>query len=248
MRRSLKAAGLAVCAVAIATSDAQAAWKPFASGAMNISDQVSLARTSDGVLHVGWFHGGYSVLQTPIAAAGNVGAEVPIVSGWASASDPVLVAQGNGLTAFWPGSPTLDTGNPQAGIDMATSGDGGRSWSVSPRAVSFDGFASVPAAAVAGGTFLQAFLRGAETVVHAGTDPAVPAGGGYGEGTNQALAVSPAGQALVAWCSGGVFVQPVTPASGAPAGPAAKMPRTGYCDAAARTQLVARAGGGFVVA
>src|SRR4051812_6476364 len=224
MRRSLKAVGLAVFAVAIATSDADAAWKPFASGAMNISDQVSLARTSDGVLHVGWFQGASSVMQTPIAAGGSVGAGVPIVSGWASAGDPVLVAQGTGLTAFWPGSPTLETGNPQAGIDVATSGDGGRSWSVSPRAVSFDGFASVPAAAVAGGTFLQAFLRGGETAVHVGTDPGVPAAGGYGGGTNQALAVSSAGPALVARCPDGGFVPPVNPASGPPAGAAAKMP------------------------
>src|SRR3954453_20845452 len=87
---------------------------------------------------------------------------VTIVSGWASAGNPALVAQGTALTAFWPGSPTLETGNPQAGINLATSGGGGRSWSVSPRAVTTDGFASQPAAAVPGGTFLQAFLRGSE--------------------------------------------------------------------------------------
>src|SRR3954452_6361402 len=249
MRRSLKAAGLAVCAVAIATSDAEAAWKPFASGAMNISDQVSLARTSDGVLHVGWFDAGYNVVQTPIAATGKVGAGVTIVSGWASAGNPVLVAQGTALSAFWPGSPTLETGNPQAGIDMAGSGDGGRSWSVSPRAVTADGFASSPAAAVAGGTFLQAFLRGAETVVHAGTEPTAPATGGYGAGTDQALAVSRAGQVLLAWCTtGGLFVHPVDPVSGAPPGPSANMQASAFCDAAARTQLVARAGDGFFVA
>src|SRR3954453_3682852 len=91
---------------------------------------------------------------------------VTIVSGWASASNPVLVAQGTALSAFWPGSPTLETGNPQAGIDMASSSDGGRSWSGGPQAVTVDGFASSPAAAVAAGTFLQAFLRGSETVVH----------------------------------------------------------------------------------
>jgi hypothetical protein len=249
MWRSLVAAAVAVGTVALAPSTAGAAWKPFASGAMNISDQVSLARTSDGVLHVGWFRAGFDVFQTPVSAAGTVGAAVPIVSGWASAGNPVLVAQGGALTAFWPGSPTLVTGDPQAGIDMATSADGGHAWAVSPRAVSSDGFASSPAAAAVGGTFLQAFERGSETVVHVGLDPAVPAAGGYGGGTNQALAASTAGQAMVAWCTtGGVFVQPVTPASGAPAGAASNMPGTGYCDAAARTQLVARVRGGFVIA
>ena len=121
MRRSLVAAGLAAYALAVAAPSAGAAWKPFASGGMNISDQVSLARTSDGVLHVGWFQAGYNVFQTPVSAAGGVGAAVPIVNGWASAGNPVLVAQGVALTAFWPGSPTLVTGDPQAGIDMATS-------------------------------------------------------------------------------------------------------------------------------
>ena len=54
---------------------------------------------------------------------------------------------------------------------------------------------------------------------------------------------------MVAWCTtGGVFVQPVTPASGAPAGAAQNMPASGFCDAAARTQLVARTGAGFYVA
>ena len=249
MRRSLKVAAVAVGMVAAAAPSAGAAWKPFASGGMNISDQVSLARTGDGVLHVGWFDAGYDVFQTPVSAVGTVGAAVPIVSGWASAGNPVLVAQSSELAAFWPGSPTLVTGDPQAGIDMATSADGGRSWAVSPGAISANGFASSPAAVAAGGAYLQAFYSRNETVVHAGLDPAVPAAGGYGGGTNQALAASVAGAAMVAWCTtGGVFTQPVTPATGAPAGPASNMPATGYCDAAARTQLVARVGGGFVIA
>ncbi len=249
MARSVKVAALVVVGLGAVAPSARAAWKPFASGAMNISDQVSLARTSDGVLHVGWFHAGYDVFQTPVSPSGAVGAAVTIAGGWASIGNPVLVAQGNGLTAFWPGSPTLVTGNPQSGIDMASSGDGGKTWTLSPRAVSSDGFASSPAAVVAGGTFLQAFLAGSQTVVHSGVDPAVPAAGGYGGGTNQALAASATGQAMVAWCTtGGVFVEPVTAATGAPAGPAKNLPATGYCDAAARTQLVARPHGGFVVA
>ncbi len=249
LRRSPKVGVAVACWLAVAVPSAGAAWKPFASGGMNISDQVSLARTSDGILHVGWFRAGYDVLQTPVSPPGTVGTAVPIVSGWASAGNPVLVAQGAALTAFWPGSPTLVTGDPQAGIDIAASADGGRTWAVGSRAISFDGFASSPAAVAAAGTFLQAFYTGRETVVHAGVDPAVGAAGGYGSGTNQALAASAAGDAMVAWCTtGGVFVQAVTPATGAPAGPASNMPGTGYCDAAARTQLVARRGGGFVIA
>jgi hypothetical protein len=144
MRRSVKVAALAVVGtVACGAPGASAAgWQSFGVGDMRISDQVSLARTSDGVLHVGWYHAGDELLQTPITAAGAIGTPVPIVSGWSSIGTPVLLAQGTTLTALWPGSPTLDTQHPQAGIDLATSTDAGTTWAVNPTAISTNGFAS----------------------------------------------------------------------------------------------------------
>jgi hypothetical protein len=253
MKRSLKVAALAAgIVVAGAPSAADAAWQTVGTGSMNISDQVSLARTSDGVLHVGWYRQGYDLLQTPVTASGAVGSPVPIVSGWSQVGNPVLLAQGGALTAVWGGTPTLVTQNPQAGIDLATSADGGATWAVGAAAISTNGMSSSPAAAFSGSTLLVGYLSGLETVVHSGVDPAVPAAGGYPQAIDQQLATSASGEAMLAWCSsgrgGGVGVAPVTPTSGAAGGPVATMPGTGFCDAAARVALVARVGGGFYVA
>jgi hypothetical protein len=234
---------------------AGAAWNPIASGGMNVSDQVSLARTSDNVLHVGWASAGDDVRQTPITAAGAVGSPAPIVLGWSSAGDPALVAQGTTLTAFFPGTPTLVTGNPQFGLNMATSPDGGATWSLSPSAIYNGDFveARTPAAVNSNGQWIQSFYGARESLVHVGLSPAVPAQAGYGEGTDQGLAVDAGGAVMSAWCNyldpgPGVYAAPVDPATGAPAGPVTRMPGSGYCAAAVRTQVVARPGGGFYIA
>jgi hypothetical protein len=251
MRRALKVAALAAgIIVAGAPSAADAAWQTVGTGQMDISDQIGLARTSDGVLHVGWHRKADDLLQTPITAAGAVGSPVPIVSGWSSVGNPVLLAQGSLLTAVWSGSPTLVTQNPQEGIDLATSADGGATWAVGATAIEPDAFGSSPAATFAGSTLLYAWNAGLQGVVKSGVDPAVAPSGGYPQAYDQQLATSASGDVTLAYCTiaGGVSVAPVTPATGAPAGSAVHMPGTGFCDAAARVALVARVGGGFSVA
>jgi hypothetical protein len=278
IRWSMSSAGCRLAAVAVAVAilipaaGAQAApspWKPLGtSGQLNVSDVVGLARTADRSLHVAWFRrtpdGLYDVLQTPVAPAGGIGAPVPIVTGWASVEGPSLIAQGSALSAFFSGTQTTTTGDPHEGVDMATSGDGGASWSLVPSAVASGDFASSRDAAVvlSGSTFVQSWYAGEETVVHAGLDRSVPAQRGYGSGTDQALAADASGAVLVAWCTGvqgpnGVYVQPVDPSSGAPAGAAQLMPGSTvvvggtpetFCPANTRVPLVAREGGGFFVA
>lgn len=259
MKRSKKvAAGTAlVTALAVGgggNAAAQAApWQAIATGGMNISDQVGLARTSDDVLHLVYQQNNTSLIARTISPAGTVGAPVPAVSGWSSVDDPALVVSAGTLSAFFPGTPTLDTGNAQAGLDMATSADGGASWTVNPTAVAVsNGVGSVPAAAVSGATVLQAWQGSAPdglTLVHSGLDPAAQPGAGYSAGGNQGLAAAADGTAMVASCGGsGVSAAPVTVATGGAAGPAVKMAGTGFCDATARTQIVARPGGGFSIA
>jgi hypothetical protein len=269
-RRLAPAAALLLCCLALpatAAAGGPGSWTPVGtSGQLNISDLASLARTGDGALHVAWHRrtaaGAYDLLTTTVAPSGAVGASVPVVSGWSSVEGPSLLARGDGLSIFWSGTPTLVTGNPQDGIDMATSGDRGATWSVAPSAIATGDFVLARDAGVTavGGGFLQAWYAGEETVVHAGLDKATPQQRGYGSGANQSMASDGTG-ALVAWCTGvqganGVFVQPVAPASGAPAGAAALMPgstvvRDGvaetFCPASARVPLVARAGGGYFV-
>jgi hypothetical protein len=239
------------------------------SGQLNISDLVGTARSTDGALHVAWHRrndiGSYDLLQTPVSATGAVGAPVPIASGWASIEGPTLLASGNALFAFFSGTSTLDTGDPTEGLDSSVSGDGGVSWNLALTAAAKRDFAGQRDASVAIGPngALAAWYSERETVVHLGTDPATPNQRGYGAGTGQAMAVSGTA-AMVAWCTGvqgpnGVFVAPVNPADGAPAGPARIVPGStspapgggpveAFCPATARVPLVARQDKGFFVA
>ncbi len=228
-------------------------WTRIASGGMNVSDQVGLARSSDGVLHVGWRRQAATqeLLQTPIAASGRVNSAVTILSGWASVGSPALVAQGPVLSAFFPGTATLTTGDPTYGLDLARSFDAGGSWHVSPTAIARNefAFARTPAAAAVSGSYVQAWDGTDSTVVHTGLDPNVPPIGGYGTGTDQAIATAAnvhgqAGQVMVAWCTElaartGVFLARVDPytSNGARIGGVLALPDTGRCPADTRVAL-----------
>ena len=77
MKRLILAGALALLAAPAAHA---ATWRQVtASGGASI-DQVSVVRTSDGVLHVAWHKGG-DLLHTAIGRDGRVGATSPIVSG-----------------------------------------------------------------------------------------------------------------------------------------------------------------------
>jgi hypothetical protein len=218
-------------------------WTRVASGGMNISDQVGLARTADGVLHVAWRRQGAAqdLLETPIAPSGTVGAAVTVASGWAGIGSPAMVAQGSALSAFFPGTRTLTTGDPTEGLDLASSSDGGASWSVSPTAIAQGdfAFARTPSAILtASGSYLQSWYGADSTVVHPGLDRNVPAVSGYGMGTDQGLATAADGQVMVAWCgSTGVSAAQVDPATGARIGDVVALADTGRCPADTRVAI-----------
>lgn len=239
--------------VAFAPAAGARRWMRIASGGMNVSDQVGLARSSDGVLHVAWRRGGSTeaLFQTPIASSGVVGSPVTVVSGWASVGSPALVGQGPVLSAFFPGAASLTTGDPTYGLDMARSFDAGTSWALSPTAIARNefAFARTPAAVAVSGSYVQAWYGTDSTVVHTGLDPNVPPVGGYGSGTDQALATASivhdqAAQVMVAWCtelaaSAGVFLARVDPytSNGARIGEVLALPDTGRCPADTRVAL-----------
>lgn len=226
---------------------------------MNVSDQVGLARTSDGVLHVAWRHQAMTqeLLHTPISRSGRVGPPVTAVSNWASIGSPALArapfdtgntgAGTNTLEAFFPGVASLTTGDSTYGLDLAESGDRGASWSVNygrgAIARNDFAFARTPAAVInQRGYRVQAWYGTDSTVVHAGTDPNRPAMGGYGMGTDQALATARDNQVMVAWCTElaartGVFLARVDFTTGARIGDVAALPDTGRCPADTRVAL-----------
>lgn len=250
-----------------AASPAEAApWKQVtASGGSNI-DQVGLLRTADGTLHVAWHHptgpNTEDLLHTTIAADGTVGATVPIVSAWATLSNPALVAGPGGIRVFFGGIHTTDPAETNQEMNTALSADGGATWILQPGSVvpiGAQSYASpVSAAALPDGTPLQAFAGTLGTWVHAGLLPVTanfnyqPPLGNYGY--DPGIAADGAGQAVMAWYSNatghlGVFSQSVA-ADGSPVGSAANMPGTSNMGVGqlGRTPIVARSGGGFYVA
>jgi hypothetical protein len=263
----LRAAALtAVIAALGAAAPAHAApWKRVTTEDGSGTDQVGLARTGDGALHLAWHHptgpNSEDLLHTVISRNGRVGATTPIQSGWTGFTNPALVVDPGGLRAFWGGFRSTDPSDPQREISTALSPDGGTSWALQPGTVNPGGtqsYASPVAATVRpDGSTLQAWAGTLGTWAHAGLSPASPnhnymEGKQYGNDPN--LATDTAGRSWMAWYSSdasqlGVLAQQVG-AGGEPVGAPQTMPGTGAMTIGmiGRTPLAARAGGGVYVA
>jgi hypothetical protein len=258
---------LAVIVAAAAAPSAHAAsWKRVTTPDGASTDQVGLARTADGVLHVAWHHptgpNTADLAHTAISAAGKLAATTPVQSGWTGITNPALVVDPGGLRAFWGGLRSTDSSDPQNETSTALSPDGGATWVLQPGPVVPPGaqsYGSDTAATVRpDGSTMQAFAGTLGTWVHAGLSPATPNHdyqaplGPYGYDPN--LATDATGRTVLAWYSSaaghlGVQVQDVG-VDGAPVGSAATMPGTGDMQTGmlGRTPLVARRGGGLYVA
>jgi hypothetical protein len=230
------------------------------------ADQVGLARTADGVLHLAWSHptgpNTEDLNHTVITRAGKIGATSPIQSGWTGFTNTALVIDPGGLRAFWGGFRTTDTNDPQRETNTALSADGGVTWVLQPSQVNPDGaqsYGSNTAATVrTDGTTIQAFAGTLGTWVHSGLSPAPPNHdyqaplGQYGHDPN--LATDAKNGTVLAWYSNasghlGVFAQDVN-ADGSPGAGPRTMPGTSDMQVGmlGRTPLAARSGGGLYIA
>ncbi|HKP20071.1 MAG TPA: hypothetical protein VJT68_01035 [Thermoleophilaceae bacterium] len=241
MRLRTAAIALAI-AGCVATPASAAPWKRVTSPDGASTDQVGLARTGDGVLHLAWSHPTgpktEDLLHTAIGANGRIGATSPIQSGWTGFTNAAMVIEPGGLRVFWGGFRSTDTNDPQREINTALSPDGGATWALQPGQVNPGGaqsYASNISATVRGdGTTMQAFAGTLGTWVHAGLSPATPnfdyqaPFGPYGYEPN--LTTDGSGRSALAWFSSGtsrpgVLVQFVA-ADGSPSGEALTMPGT----------------------
>jgi hypothetical protein len=262
-----RAAAIALLIAAGAAPSASAApWKRVTTPDGASTDQVALARTGDGVLHIVWSHptGPHAedLNHTIISRAGRVGATNPVQSGWTGFTNAALVVAPGGLRAFWGGFRSTDSNDPQREVNTALSPDGGASWVLQPGSVVPGGaqsYASSVAASVRpDGTTLQAFAGTLGTWAHASLSPATPNHdyqaplGPYGYDPN--LATDASNRSVMAWYSSasghlGVLAQDVNP-DGSPIGTARTMPGTGGMRVGmlGRTPLAVRRGGGLYVA
>ena len=232
------------------------------------ANEVALARTGDGTLHVAWREDTgplTAVIRTrPISRAGRPGATATAVAGFGLAADPALVASAGGVRLFFA------AGTPTEGLLSATAPGSAGPWSGPALVINAElSRARTPAVTLdAGGTPWQTWYSGGGIAVHRGTSPgAVHVLGGTGTNARPTIAADATGRIWVAWCRfggpepTGTIAQQVDPATGAPVGAQIQLPgsATTYQDqaystcvldatVARHTPLVARAGGGVYAA
>ncbi len=218
--RTLAGAALAaLVAAGVAAAGGPGQWTPISKGASRSSDDVALARSSDGVLHVLWQRRGRKISalwETRVAPDETTAADA-VAGGLIDAGSPAATVAPDGtLRAF---SFVRAAAGSGWNLQLAVRSPSG-AWSVSPEALAQAPAAEAPTAAAAAtrdGTPLVAWVSGAQIRFRFGVDPAA-AGASLAAGCC-ATGVVPAvdqesGQAYLAWASGapggaGVYVQAI---------------------------------------
>jgi hypothetical protein len=182
MRRPLVASTVLVVALASVTAALSASagppgvWTKVTDGDRRNIDDVGLARTSNGVLHVLWQRRTgpieTSIVHTAVTTAGKVGKTNPVVTGLRTADNPaVLVLPGGSLQAFFA---SLGDTTGESGVTGAIAPASGIGWSRQGGRVSSTqtSVGPVGAALTADGTPAFAYSATSTLGVHIGTDAA----------------------------------------------------------------------------
>lgn len=276
IRRAVLAllASLLVAAPA-AQAGAPGKWTQLGEANLANIDEVTLARTSDGVLHAVWTipaAGNDTLVHTAIAPNGTASAPNVIQSGWAGITAvPDLVASATGLQLFFGGIRSINQGETNDNLNLATASPDGATWALVPGNIAKGDAAygsDIGAALLGDGTPLQSWGgTGSGVFVHRGLSEATPnfpvqgqLGGCCGYSPDIGVDTKN-GSAFVVWISNatsntGVFAQSLDPATGTPTGAFAKMPGSTTLFSGQqqmnqqlqRVPVAARAGGGVYVA
>ncbi len=148
------------------------------SNGVNI-DQVGLARTGNGVLHVFWKRRDApleaSLRRTPVSPAGKVGGSSLLLAGLKDVGGPDAVVLPDGrLRVFFPG---LGDTPEEAGVMAATGSSAGTGWKregVRVSSVASSPYSAVGAAVTAGGESVFSYTRSFVSAFKVGIDPNVP--------------------------------------------------------------------------
>jgi hypothetical protein len=193
-------------------------------------DEVGVARTADGVLHVLWRQRGTAANQeqiahTPVSTDGKVGTTVVASGPYASAGNPaVIVTSDGGLRIFFAG--LTGSSSPLDGVLSAAAKADGQTWTTESSRVSSTTSAipdGVGAGLRADGTPEFAYAYSFVLGLHVGLDPATPDTDLLTATACCAylpnLAFSKGGAGVLAWFSNvenevGTWAQPVAPSMG----------------------------------
>jgi hypothetical protein len=178
----LAALGLLSSSATIAAAPAEVAgppgkWTRITDADRRNTDEVGLARTADGVLHVAWRTGSaaedYTLMHTAISPGGNVLGSNSVESGLDTLSTPDLIVEpSGGLRAFYGGN----TGqSASTGIRTASAAADGASWSPqASRASGSNQGGEVGAGLTSSGTPIFSWTISFHHYVHTGLSPATP--------------------------------------------------------------------------
>ncbi len=235
-------------------------------------DEVSVARTANGVLHVAWTrptprhpNSGRDLIVRPISIKGQAGPPVVLASNWATLANPAIVVSGTtGLDVFDGATRSTSPTESIRNLTMFSSTDGGATWGPPSGDLTATGAAAgsdMAAALGAGGTPFVAWGSSSCLCVLRVTTPAaanVNFQQGLGDfGYEPGMAVDRASdEAVVAWYSNGtgrkgVYAAKIDQSSGARVGSPLRMPGTSNLPNgpfSGRTPIAARPGGGVYVA
>ena len=250
-------------------------WTQVGDANLRNIDQVTLARTADNVLHAVWTIPGTNndtLVHASIQPNGTASAPNVIQTGWAGITPvPKLLTSSTGLDVFFGGIRTINAGETNDNLNLATAGPDGASWSLVPGNIVKGDAAygsDIGGALLGDGTPLEAWgSTGSGVFVHRGTDqntPNFPYQGQLGSccGYSPDIAVDTKnGSAFLVWLSNatdhiGLYAQTIDTSTGAPSGAPVKMPgsttlfngQENTNQQLARTPIAARAGGGVYVA
>jgi hypothetical protein len=120
---------------AVAQRGSAQAWTRITETTGRNIDEVALARTPDGVLHIAWLRkngNNWDLVHTALGEKGEViGSPSAILASWSTLTNPALIAtKDSGLRAFFGGLRSTNTKDPYSGglLYTATAGAGGASW------------------------------------------------------------------------------------------------------------------------
>ena len=263
--RIVRLAAVAILAVSALVSAAGAGppgtWTRVTDTAGQNIDEVGLARTADGVLHVVWprrLPSSGEILHRPISRTGSVGGSVAGAPRWDAVDNPDLVVLPNGsLRLFFAG---LGSTFAQGGIQSASAPASGASWVPQGSRVSASVGAGGPVGATVlpDGTPIFTWASGTSLYVHTGLrsgDPDLDVGPSprccyYLPNVERDRAN---GQVVIAFHSlvtgsPGIFVQTIRPAVGQRRLVPSSLTNGNFLPSDQRTPLVARSTGGLYVA
>src|SRR5258708_166351 len=138
-RTAIAVAATALAAAAALAAQASRAAPTAASGWTRVSgpaapgQQLGLARTADGVLHVIWNRGATptSIFETRLSSAGKALGTSAVASGWdGNGGLALLVMPDKTLQLFAAGGHVPGLGSSSVGVNTLTAPASGRTWSL----------------------------------------------------------------------------------------------------------------------